>query len=281
MLPHLEELAPLPQHRYVPDTYEQYTAAVYVLWNLLDGIVHQEMRGHQRPFVPYGYMRKVQLRAYSKLVWKRDDLRTYCETGVNGGHGTAAMLLANPNLISHSFDPGEQPYSDAVFRTLNWYFGDRFQLHRGDSHKTLPLFLSDRTRGRCDILLVDGDHSENGAFRDIVDFHALAACNANVLLDDIMETTKRLNGGPQRAIKRAEAEGLMRVIERHVYNETSVENPCLRSKDNPRITHCLTPWGWAIGRYNNQGARCRISDDAGPTRLHVLPGPRNAVRAVG
>jgi len=28
-------------------------------------------------------------------------VRTYCETGVNGGHGTAAMLLANPHLVTH------------------------------------------------------------------------------------------------------------------------------------------------------------------------------------
>jgi len=273
-MPHLDELAPLPQHRYVPETYEQYTAAVYVLWNLLDGIIHQQMRGKTKPYIPLGYMRKVQLRAYSKMAWKRPDVRTYCETGVNGGHGTAAMLLANPSLVAHSFDPGEQPYSDGVFQALKWYFGERIVLHRGDSHRLLPAFLGDSTRGLCDVILVDGDHSEHGAYKDIVDFHPLAACNANVLLDDVMESARRFNanGGPQRALARAESDGKLRVIERHVYNVTGPDNPCLRSKDNPRITHCINPWGWAVARYNNHGRDCHISDDAGPTRLGAAGG---------
>ena len=283
MVPHLDELAPLPRHRFVPDNYEQYTTAVYVLWNLLDGIIHQEMRGHQKPNFPFGYMRKVQLQAYSGLVWKRRDIRTYCETGVNGGHGTAAMLLANPLLVSHSFDLGAQPYSDKVFRTLQYYFGERIIIHRGDSHKLLPAFLSDKTRGQCDLLLIDGDHSEHGAYRDIVDFHPLAACNAKVLLDDIVETNGRLNGGPQRALRRAEAEGLLRPIERHVYNQTSVENPCLRAKDSPKSIHCFAPWGWAIARYNEHpsDSPCRSNYTRGPMQpddARVLPSMLSRVR---
>ena len=68
--------------------------------------------------MPYGYMRLVQLHAYSRLGWNREGGHTYCETGVNGGHGTAAMLLANPQLVAHSFDEGIQPYSREVFDML-------------------------------------------------------------------------------------------------------------------------------------------------------------------
>ena len=64
-----------------------------------------------RPSTPYGYMREVQLHAYSQLVWHRPRVRTYCEVGFNGGHGTVAMLLASPRLQVHSFELGIFPYT--------------------------------------------------------------------------------------------------------------------------------------------------------------------------
>ena len=98
----LNETARVPEPRFIPQTHEQYLSAVYTLWNLLDHTMYQHRS--KRPVYPYGYMRLVQLKAYSRLVWRNPTARTYCETGVNGGHGTAAMLLANPNLVAHSFD---------------------------------------------------------------------------------------------------------------------------------------------------------------------------------
>jgi hypothetical protein len=55
------------------------------------------------------YMRKVQLLAYSRVVWadvgadalaKKQTSKSivYCEVGLNAGHGTIAMLLANPHV---------------------------------------------------------------------------------------------------------------------------------------------------------------------------------------
>ena len=49
------------------------------------------------------------------------------------------MLLANPTMVAHSFDEGIQPYSTEVFNTLSLYFGERFVLHRGNSHALLPV----------------------------------------------------------------------------------------------------------------------------------------------
>jgi len=249
--PTLHELASPPVLRFAPETHDQYLTAVYTLWNLLDRIMYAE--NHKpKPMMPYGYMRRVQLEAYSRLAWRHGDLHHYCEAGVNGGHGTAAMLLANPSLVSHSFDEGVQPYSQRVFKVLRLYFGDRFQLHLGNSHRLLPLFAANASHRRmCDIILVDGDHSD-GAYDDIRDFRPLAACDARLLLDDIVPTSNpaRLNVGPQRAIRRARAEGILEVVKEHVYNQTSRDNPCLRDKLGGR-PHCYYPWGWAIARYVN------------------------------
>ena len=191
----LNETARVPEPRFIPQTHEQYLSAVYTLWNLLDHTMYQHRS--KRPVYPYGYMRLVQLKAYSRLVWRNPTARTYCETGVNGGHGTAAMLLANPNLVAHSFDPGEQPYSDEVFKILSVYFGPRFILHRGSSHVHLPKSVADLA-GKCDVLLIDGDHTASGAHQDIVDFKPLAACGV-VLLDDTSGSRVRGSGTRGRA----------------------------------------------------------------------------------
>ena len=210
--PVLKENVRVPANRFDPETYDQYLTSVYVLWNLLDRIILRHRPDRGMPQMPYGYMRLVQLHSYSRLVWKRDDVRTYCETGVNGGHGTAAMLLANPHLVTHSFDLGIQPYSRDVFDLLKLYFGERFNLYVGDSHRTLPQFAANESNHRqCDVILIDGDHGD-GAYDDIRDFKPLAACHAHVLLDDTLPTAAGVNAGPRNAIRQAVAQGMIKVV---------------------------------------------------------------------
>ena len=116
----------------------------------------------------YGYIRAVQLHAYTRLVWRNPRPLTYCEVGFNGGHGTTAMLMANPNLVAYSFDLGAHGYSDGAYELLSLYFGERFQPIRGDSTRALPEFASANASVKCDVILVDGDHRYKGALRDIV-----------------------------------------------------------------------------------------------------------------
>ena len=105
-LPLLDEGVRPPAHRFAPVGKAQFLSSVYTLWNLLDGIMWAERNSDYKGAAPYGYMRSVQLEAYSKLIWGHArTARTYCEVGLNGGHGTAAVLLANERLVAHSFDP--------------------------------------------------------------------------------------------------------------------------------------------------------------------------------
>lgn len=215
----------------MPETSEQYLSAVYTWWNLLDDVMHAH-RGAPIPRVPYGYMRLTQLRYYSRLARQMEQLRggarsNYCEVGVNGGHGTVAMLLANPSLVAHSWDQGIQPFSPKVFELLRLHFGARIHLHVGDSHELLPPFAANAShKGMCDLLLIDGDHSD-GAYYDMRDMQPLAACDAPVLLDDIVGTHEGKALGVQRALQRATYEGILRVVRRFEYNITTRDNPCL------------------------------------------------------
>ena len=210
-------------------------------------------------------MREVQLLAYSRLVWNQPDVRTYCEVGFNGGHGTAAMLLASPRLQAHSFELGSFPYTKMAQDSLRSYFGDRFIVHDGDSRSTVPHFANAmRRQGHpdlCDVILIDGSHSPVTAKIDVINFREVARCNATVLIDD-------LNEGPGEALHRLRKEGVLELIERHDYDlATSPETNCIRCHLQ-KISHsphqipcengfrCFPKWGFAIARYKG-GGHCR------------------------
>lgn len=260
--PVLNESVRVPTPRFVPTTRTQYLTSVFTMWGLLDGIMYRHR--HEPPLYAYGYMRRIQLEKYSRVVFdSRGGVQTYCEVGVNGGHGTAAMLLASPTLVAHSWDEGRQGYSKEVFQTLTDYFGDRLILHKGNSHRLLPE-ASKSFRRQCDLLLVDGDHSEEGAFQDIRDMREMAACNATLFLDDVGSRPKRdgsakqwFHNGPARALARAADMGLVEIIDWTTYdNNSSPDNPCLRDKMG-HAPRCLGRWGWAMARFRHPaGSDC-------------------------
>lgn len=243
--PFLNVTARVPAHRYEPSTWSEYLAAVYVLWNLLDK--NMQTRNKKAPISPYGFMRPVQLHAYGRFLWDRPRLRTYCETGVNGGHGTAAALLANPKLRAISFDFGGYSYSQPAYDLLALYFGARFAVHRGDSRQTLTQFAAQpANRGACDVLLVDGSHTRNGASADLRNFRRVAACNATVFVDDLDE-------GPGEAFREAAAAGWLRVDEWNAYpGRDRANNPCTRGPSGG--LRCPKGDGWGWGRATLVGA---------------------------
>ena len=189
-------------------------------------------------------MRKVQLLAYSRVVWAgvgTDALArgqnskgvVYCEVGLNAGHGTIAMLLANPRVqvrvrtvgservglllrppsrstfhgLSfmpqlrasqvYSFDLMLFPYSPTVVHLIDSTFPGRFRVIRGDSTVSVPQHVRQVVAGKspwCDVALVDGDHSFAGSKQDLINIAQMAKCNATLLADDI-------NEGPGQALK--------------------------------------------------------------------------------
>lgn len=254
-----DELAPMGSHRFVPRTYEQYRSSLLTLWNMLDNVIVNASVGNPAsPGTPFGYMRHVQLEAYSQLVWQRESALLYCEVGFNGGHGVAAMLLANPRLNAVAFELGTRPYSSEAARLLSRYFGEaRLRYVLGDSTKTVPAYAQAGGRGTCDVLLVDGAHTPDGAYKDIVNMRALAKPNASLLIDDISE-------GPGLALRKAERARVVDGVAWHQYNSSSPENPCIRRVRRNRggsakaaasrapsrgFWLCSDNWGWATARY--------------------------------
>tara|TARA_B110001452_G_C15232565_1_gene426872 strand:- start:307 stop:2625 length:2319 start_codon:yes stop_codon:yes gene_type:complete len=256
--------APAFTTRFAPETARSYRATVATLWNVLDRNIEDslrqagcfEHRGHKSrehsdcPGTPFGYVRPSQIERYASFVWGKGP-QTYCEIGFNGGHGTVAMLAANPQLTVHSFDIGSFPYVEPAQKLVRSYFGDRFHPHLGDSVLEVPAII--RKQGppgapghfQCDVVLVDGDHTRCGAHADIINMRQLSKTGTILLIDD-------LNEGPGAALWRVERDRLVEVLERHSFNETSrvgdADNPCIRRVRKPHW-HCPKEWGWAVARY--------------------------------
>ena len=188
-------------------------------------------------------MRPAQLGHYSSFVWQKGEM-TYCEIGFNAGHGTAAMLLANPKLQVHSFELGNRAFTAQAEALVRLYFGERFQYYQGDSQRLVPVFARNHSR-LCDVMLIDGDHGYAGALKDIRNMRAIAKPGAVLLVDDLDE-------GPGPALDAAQSEGLIEVTERFMFNQSATvgeaTNPCIR-RVRPPVWSCKPRWGWAAARY--------------------------------
>ena len=264
------------QPRFVPVIFEEALHAAFALWDVLDGLMREYEPTH---LYATGYVRELQLRRMLQLAASCGDrgllgadaggnmmgrraraVCNYCEIGMNGGHSTVAMLLANPRLTAHVFDMMAFGYSAHVAKLLKQRFGRRFQLHAGDSHTTVrPWASAFRANGsRCDLLFVDGDHSENGAHMDVADLQPAAAPHSTLVMDDI-------SVGPGCVMRRLARTGVLQIAETYgPFDAPSPHNPCMRgaAKRPGRAGRATcAPWGFAVLKYSHLGLS---STDAWP-----------------
>ena len=274
LLPRLRD-APWGVDRFVPRLIPEILSSVFEVWNLLDAI----MRMHSRVPWQTGYVREVQVRRMLELASQSAGEMTYCEVGLNGGHSAAAMLLSSPNVTAHVFDLLEYRYSASVATLLRVRFGSRFQLHPGNSRDMLlgwsAVFVD--AGYRCDLVLVDGDHTYLGTRKDIIDLRLAAADGAWLVVDDVVpecNPAKRSGAadeaycaawsrahphkkwdqrviGPGIAVRNLIQLGVLLNVsaEMHGPHEMgSPFNPCLRAPSGP-VCSPIFDWGFAVVRY--------------------------------
>ena len=258
-------LVPLGAAAFTARSEQEALLATFATWNMLDAIMFERSRlirdrkngsmsvnvGRAHSWQT-GYVREVQVRRMVQLV-REANVRHYCEVGMNGagngGHSVAAMLLANPAAHAHVFDIMKLKYSWTVAELLSIAFRERFNLHAGPSGETLPQWLEEfavRNGSHCDLILIDGDHSEKGALSDLRLLRRAAAAHTRFVFDDI-------NMPPGRALAAEVAAGRVQVLEQYgPFRRNSVHSPCMRvPAGDPRgSSAAMCPkWGYAVGRY--------------------------------
>ena len=117
----------------------------------------------------------------------------YLEIGVRRGRTACTVARAFPDVNIHAFDMWiegyagmENPGPDFVRAELkrNGHKGN-IQFTDGDSHRTVPAYFNAHPELRLDLILVDGDHSEQGALEDLNTVIPKLNPGGMVVFDDI------------------------------------------------------------------------------------------------
>ncbi len=263
LLPAQHATPPIP--RWVPVSDVALKASIFTWWEILDHHM-QSFPPETLPDPMFGYIRAgAQLDAYIRIV-RQPGVRRYCEIGSNGGHGTVAMLLANPNLDVVSFDQGAWPYSAGARKLISDTFPGRVRSLVGSSygnasnrdilanrlsqerlsHGRLHVrqqdsclaehegvagcFAREVQRGReapCDVVLIDGDHSLNGVLADMAVAMQLVRCETNHTV--LLDDVGMSLSAAGRAVEQASHLGLLQVRQKfHYARSQEPDNPCLR-----------------------------------------------------
>lgn len=127
-------------------------------------------------------------------------IKTICETGFNSGHGTLRWLLySDPQAVVYTFDLGQHPYSRPAATWLQETFPGRLYVTWGDSTQTLPAFHKQHPQVKCNLVFVDGGHSNAVAVADLQNFMHMADPAHNVILMDDVYCTAPWCEGPSAA----------------------------------------------------------------------------------
>jgi len=113
---------------------------------------------------------------------------TVCETGFNYGTSAYAFLCSTEAKV-YSWDLGSHDYVQPASAIVGDEFPERHHLELGDSRTTLGQAVASASRGplrarRCDMVYVDGGHSQEVAASDIANFAKLSKPGALVVVDD-------------------------------------------------------------------------------------------------
>ena len=93
----------------------------------------------------------------------------------------------------HSFDICRHSYTQPAAKALYELFEERLSLTCGDSRTTLKEFAENTSdRAPFDYFFVDGSHSYDDAYEDIVNSCALSEKGAGIAVDDCNDSEVRL-----------------------------------------------------------------------------------------
>jgi len=120
---------------------------------------------------------------------------TFLEVGVRRGWSTAAVVIASPECEIYAFDEWHMNYGgapnpgpDFVTEELRKFgYSKPINFISGDSHVTLREFFSKNPDKMVDMILIDGDHSVDGAAQDLMDTMGHVSIGGVMVFDDIVD----------------------------------------------------------------------------------------------
>ncbi len=108
-----------------------------------------------------------------------------CEIGFNAGHSSIAFLSAKKQNKLLTFDQGDLRWSKHQHALFKRAFPTRFQVQVGKSQHTVPRYTTKNPGWHgCDLVSIDGDHSDPGTVTDLKNMIKLSKVGTLILFDD-------------------------------------------------------------------------------------------------
>jgi len=117
----------------------------------------------------------------------------YLEIGVRRGRSLAAVISAYPKTNAYCFDLWQKDYAgienpgpEFVAKEIKKFsHSGNLQFISGDSKITIPEFKLKNSKLQFDLITIDGDHTSDGAERDIINTLDILKVGGVIVMDDI------------------------------------------------------------------------------------------------
>lgn len=143
------------------------------------------------------FLNKEMLETRLFVAWaaKKVKPKRYLEIGTRRGWSLAMVAASNIDCELYCFDTWDVNYSNSPNPGPTFVTGEMSKLGytkpinfiNGNSHETLPKFFNEHVGLEFDLILVDGDHTVDGALADLKDTMPHVAKGGMLVFDDIVE----------------------------------------------------------------------------------------------
>ena len=143
---------------------------------------------------------KIETRSFVSWLAKNFLKNNYLEVGVRRGWTLYAAAARSPKANIFGFDLWYKNYANSANPGPKFVLSEakkigatnNINLIDGNSHKTLPKFFKSNKSKLFDLILIDGDHSKQGAYKDVKDVINNIKKGGILILDDL-NTLPHLN----------------------------------------------------------------------------------------
>jgi predicted O-methyltransferase YrrM len=138
-----------------------------------------------------GYMTHLQQSQFNRRLAELQHVKRVLEIGLNAGHSAENFFQMLPNLTRLvSFDLNIHPYTMSALKYLYKTYENRFTFKQGDSQIAIPEFIR-CNEGTFDLIYIDGGHSFDCCFNDIMNCRRLAHKDTILWIDDYTDEVKK------------------------------------------------------------------------------------------
>lgn len=149
----------------------------------------------------------------------RMSVRSILEIGFNAGH-SADTFLSHSLAHVTSFDLEARDYVHLAKKYIDQKYPTRHTLIGGDSTKTIPTYIKENPHTKFDLIYIDGGHTEEIAYADLMNCFLLAHSNTVVIMDDVdltSGTQREWSVGPSKVWMDAVNKGVICHSQGHYY----------------------------------------------------------------